>query len=109
MPFAPKAAPLSFADGPRLDRAINALSVEQRALFVELFKLHLATRHIQSLQRKGQFLYINVESETGDAESIFDFGGQPAAQLGLTALTDCLRSQGVPVKVLMPAAPPKAS
>lgn len=106
MPFAPKAAPLSYADGPRLERSINALSTEQRASFVELFKLHLATRHIQSLQRKGQFLYITVSKDGSEVVSVFDFGGQPAAQLGMTALTDCLRSQGVPVKILMPGTPP---
>jgi hypothetical protein len=104
MPFGPKAPPLSYADGPRLQRAIQALAAAEREAFVAAYNEHLATRNILSLQRLGQFL--NVVTLVGDVEAltVFDFGQVSKAQACLTALTDCFRSQNAVTRVLMPVA-----
>lgn len=108
MPYAQKAPPISYADGPRLQRAIQALGEEQRNSFVAVYNDHLVNHSMQSLQRRGQFLYITLSRDSEETVSIFDFGQAAVAQSCLTALTDCLRGQRAAVKVLMPVAPPKA-
>ena len=64
---------------------------------------HLVEEHIQSVQRRGQFIYVTLVGDPAPVE-IYDLGLAHAAQNCLTALTDCLRNQRKPVKVLMPVA-----
>jgi uncharacterized circularly permuted ATP-grasp superfamily protein len=104
MVFAKKAEPLSYADGPRLDRAIKTLSADARLRFVTSFNEHLKSPIIQSVQRCGATLQMVVGTGGKQTVQTFDFSAVARAQCCLTALTDCLRSQGAPVQVLMPKA-----
>lgn len=102
MPYAQKAAPLSYAEGARFDRAVQALAPDQRKALFASINDHLTKRNIESLQRRGQYLYLTITGEDGPAVGIYDFGVTHSAQSCLTALTDCLRSKRSPVRVLMP-------
>ncbi|MFY9233034.1 MAG: hypothetical protein WAO58_01080 [Fimbriimonadaceae bacterium] len=101
MPYTQKAPPISYAEEARLNRAFQSLSPEQRASLIAVISGHLVTPRIQSLQRRGQFLYVAMADDLG----IYDFGSERIAQSCLTALTDCLRSQRAAVQMLMPVAP----
>lgn len=105
-PFNQKPPPLSYAEGPRLERAIQSMTAQQRDDFLTVFRDHLSKQHIQSLQRRGQFLYVTVADGKKESVGVFDFGKVPLAQAGLTALTDYFRAERMAVRVLMPIAPP---
>lgn len=107
-PTNPKPPPLSYAEGPRLERAIQSLDASERNNFVSILREHLSKPRIQSLQRRGQFLYVTVAEGKNEEVGVFDFGKVPCAQACLTALTDYLRTERMSVRVLMPAAPPRA-
>ena len=106
MMFAKKEAPLSYSAGPRLDRALNSLSAEDRKTLGALYNKHVVDPVIQTVQRRGQFLYVVSQEADVIATSVFDFGAVAAAQSFLIAMTDCLREQRAPVRVLAPTAPP---
>lgn len=99
--FAKKAEPLSYAEGPRLQRSIQALSAEARLRFVNEFSEHLKSPKIETVQRRGAALYITSREGSKETVEVYDFGVVSGAQSCLTALTDCFRSHGSPVKVLM--------
>lgn len=105
-PFNQKPPPLSYAEGPRLERAIQSLPPEQRLDFLTVFRDHLSKQHIQSLQRRGQFIYVTVADGKKEKVDVYDFGKVPFAQAGLTALTDYFRAERMAVRVLMPISPP---
>src|SRR3989304_493744 len=106
MLYPQKAPAISYAERPRLERAMQCLTSKQRVALVALFNQHLADRNIQSLQRRGQFCYITVTEEKGEAVGIYDFGQAPAAQNFLVALADCLGPGHRRVRVLRPEPPP---
>jgi hypothetical protein len=97
-----KPAPLSYAEGPRLQRAVQVLPYEDQVRFIEWYKSHLQSPRIQSLQRKGHYLHFTIQDGKKQTCEVFDFGDEPHAKMCLAALTDCLRSERAPVKVLMP-------
>lgn len=105
-PFAPKPAPISYADGPRLERAMRTLPYEAQVRFLSAYKAHLESQVIQSLQRRGHLLYITMADGKDTRSEVFDFGVETHAQRCLAALTDCLRTNHAPAKVLMPEPPP---
>ncbi|HRK21252.1 MAG TPA: hypothetical protein PLX06_05560 [Fimbriimonadaceae bacterium] len=107
-PNSSKPPPLSYAEGPRLERAIRSLPDTQRNDFVDTLRKHLSAPSISSLQRRGQFLYVTVAEGKKESVGVYDFGQVPRAQSCLTALTDYLRSERAPVRVLMPSSPPAA-
>lgn len=72
--------------------------------FVTGFYEHLKAPKIQTVQRRGASLYITVGEGPQETVEVYEFGGVAGAQSCLTALTDCFRSHGTPVKVLMPQA-----
>jgi hypothetical protein len=104
-PHTPKPGPISYAEGPRLSRAIQVLSEDQRDQFVDAVNTHLTTGNIQSVQMRGQFLRLVRLTEAGEREENYDFGGAHISQSCLTAMTDCFRTHRVPTKVLMPERP----
>ncbi len=101
MLFAKKAEPLSYAEGPRLDRAIKSLSPEARLRFVTGFNEHLKAPVIRTVQRRGASLYITMGEGAKETVEVFEFEGVGNAQSCLSALTDCFRTHGAPVRVLM--------
>lgn len=109
MTFAKKPEPLSYAEGPRLDRSLKPLSPEARRQFVTRFYEHVKRSTIHTVQRRGAALYFTLEEGKKKTVEVFDFGVVACAQSCLTALTDCFRSMGAPVRVLMPEAPPRGT
>jgi hypothetical protein len=105
-PFTKSATPLSYAEGPRLSRALKALPYKDQERFVTRYKSHLASQNIVSIQRRGHFLFFVLQGS--DAPEVFDFGQEGHAQRVLAAFTDCLRMNSAPVKVLMPVSAPQA-
>jgi hypothetical protein len=108
-PYAQRPPVISYAERPRFERSILTLPNDRRAALVATLNDHFEKRHIQSLQRRGQFLYLALSDDSGERLEIYDFGCQQTAQSCLTALTDCLRSQRLTVRVLMPEPPPAPS
>jgi len=106
-PFSKPAAPISYAEGPRLSRALQTLPYSEQERFLKFYQAHLASPRIQSLQRRGHTIYFAVEGS--DTPEVFDFGQEHNAQRVLSALTDCLRANRAAVKVLMPASLPPQS
>jgi hypothetical protein len=101
------AQPISYTESARFQRAILSLEPEQRTSLVALLAEHLELKNIQSVQRRGHFIYLTVATDTGESVGIYNFGHERSAQMCLTAITDCLRVQRSPVKVLMPIAAPE--
>lgn len=106
-PFAKSDPPLSYAEGPRLSRALKALPMAEQERFVNRYKAHLASPNIVSIQRRGHLIYFTIQGT--DAPEVYDFGQEVHAQRVLSAFTDCLRANSASVKVLMAGmAPPPA-
>lgn len=106
-PFAKSVPPISYAEGPRLSRALQTLPYKEQERFLKFYQAHLATPRILSIQRRGHMIYFAIEGT--DTPEVFDFGQEHNAQRVLSALTDCLRANRAAVKVLMPVSlPPQA-
>jgi hypothetical protein len=103
--YGPKPGPISYAEGPRLSRAIQRLPENQRDQFMDAVKTHVSTGNIQSLQIRGQYLHLVRTTNAGECEEVYDFGGVHISQSCLTAMTDWFRTHRVPTKVLMPKQP----
>ena len=103
-PFAKSPPPLSYAEGPRLSRALKALPYQEQERFVKRYKEHLASPNIAAIQRRGHLLFFTIQGI--DAPEVYDFGQEGHAQRALAAFTDCLRANSASVKVLMAGSPP---
>ena len=102
--FLKPAPPISYTPTARLTRAVQALTSAERSKLMDVLTRHQTERHIQFVQRRGQFLHVGILESKKETIGIYDFGGAHMAQACLTALTDCLRSERLPVRVLMPTA-----
>lgn len=103
-PFAKSPAPLSYAEGPRLSRALKALPFEEQERFVSRYKAHIASPNIVSIQRRGHLIVFTILGS--EVPEVYDFGQEGHAQRVLAAFTDCLRANSASVKVLMAGSPP---
>lgn len=104
-PFQKSAGPISYAEGPRLKRALELLDEVCRRRFAEGYQRHVQEPFYSTVQRCGAVIEL-TQVETGEVES-YDFGQEGRAQQFLTAMTDCFRSEHAPIKVLMPLAAPR--
>ena len=106
-PFAKSPPPISYAEGPRLSRALQSLPYKEQERFLKSYQTHIESPRILSIQRRGHLIYLTIQGT--DTPEIYDFGQEHSAQRVLSALTDCLRANRAAVKILMPVAlPPPA-
>lgn len=106
-PFAKSPPPISYAEGPRLSRALQTLPYKEQERLLKSYQAHLESPRILSIQRRGHTICLTIQGT--DTPEVYDFGQEHNAQRVLSALTDCLRANRAAVKVLMPVAlPPQA-
>ena len=88
-----------------MTRVIQLLPRPEQVRLLNGYEAHKKAPYYASIQRRGRF--ICLAREGSDIVEVYDFGLELNAQRCLSALTDCLRTNRAPIKVLMPAPPPK--
>lgn len=80
------------------------LPMTEQERFLAGYQRHLESPRYASLQRRGHIICLVLEG-TEEVET-YDFTTVLNAQRCMAALTDCLRANRAPIKVLMPSTEP---